>query len=75
MVSDRPAEPRALIDHGDPHNSGVGPIRYAEPFAPWPTGAVTLLGNAAHPLPPGGLGANLAFADAARLTETPDNQR
>lgn len=63
-------ELRAMIERGDPDNSGIGQIRYAEPFGPWPAGPVTLLGDAAHPLPPGALGANLAFADAASLTET-----
>ena len=70
LIHDWHPDLRDLIRHGDPHNSGVGPIRYAKPYAPWQTHTVTLLGDAAHPLPPGGLGANLAFADAARLTTT-----
>lgn len=61
-------ELRALIEQGDPDNSGIGPIRYAEPIPPWPTRTVTLLGDSAHPMPPGGLGANLALGDAALLT-------
>ena len=70
LIRDWHPELRALIEHGDPDNSTVGPIRYAPPFGPWPPGPVTLLGDAAHPLPPGGLGANLAFADAVLLAET-----
>jgi 2-polyprenyl-6-methoxyphenol hydroxylase-like FAD-dependent oxidoreductase len=37
---------------------------------PWPTGRVTLLGDAAHPRPPGGVGANLTFRDARLLSTT-----
>ncbi|MFC4587676.1 FAD-dependent oxidoreductase [Sphaerisporangium corydalis] len=58
---------REMIAQGDRDNSGMGPIRYADPIGPWPAGPVTLLGDAAHPMPPGGLGANLAFGDAVSL--------
>ncbi|WP_157182673.1 FAD-dependent oxidoreductase [Sciscionella marina] len=70
LIHDWHPDLRELIRQGDRRNSGVGPIRYAKPYAPWQTRAVTLLGDSAHPLPPGGLGANLAFADAERLTTT-----
>lgn len=60
---------RALMEHADSENSGIGPLRILAPVGPWPTGAVTLLGDAAHPTPPGGIGANLAFRDARGLTE------
>ncbi|HEX3790150.1 MAG TPA: FAD-dependent monooxygenase [Pseudonocardiaceae bacterium] len=68
LIRDWHPELRALIEHADRDNSGVGPLRVATPIGLWPTGAVTLLGDAAHPMPPGGLGANLAFQDARLLT-------
>jgi 2-polyprenyl-6-methoxyphenol hydroxylase-like FAD-dependent oxidoreductase len=60
---------REMIREGDRDNSGLGPIRYADVIEPWTTGPVTLLGDSAHPMPPGGLGANLAFLDAVSLCE------
>ncbi len=61
---------RALIEESDRDNSGVGPLRIGPRVEPWATGRVTLLGDAAHPMPPGGLGANLAFRDARLLADT-----
>ncbi|TCO64721.1 FAD-dependent oxidoreductase [Actinocrispum wychmicini] len=58
---------RALFDQADAGNSGIGPLRISDPVRPWPTRPVTLLGDAAHPAPPGGLGANLAFIDGELL--------
>ncbi|HVV25107.1 MAG TPA: FAD-dependent monooxygenase, partial [Pseudonocardiaceae bacterium] len=61
---------RALIEEADGENSGVGELKIGPRVDPWPTRAVTLLGDAAHPMPPGGLGANLAFRDARLLSDT-----
>ncbi|WP_028927806.1 FAD-dependent oxidoreductase [Pseudonocardia acaciae] len=60
-------ELRELVRQADRRNSGLGPIRVGDPVTPWPTRPVTLLGDAAHPVPPGGLGASLAFIDADLL--------
>lgn len=60
---------RAVLEQADPRNSGIGPLKDAGPVAPWQTGPVTLLGDAAHPLPPGGNGATLALQDAAQLRD------
>jgi 2-polyprenyl-6-methoxyphenol hydroxylase-like FAD-dependent oxidoreductase len=70
IVRDWHPELRALIEEADRNNSGVGPLRVGPRIDPWPTRAITLLGDAAHPMPPGGLGANLAFRDARLLSET-----
>jgi 2-polyprenyl-6-methoxyphenol hydroxylase-like FAD-dependent oxidoreductase len=61
---------RALIEQADRDNSGVGPLKVGPRIDPWATGRVTLLGDAAHPMPPGGIGANLAFRDARLLADT-----
>jgi len=67
---------RKLINQADRQNSGLGPLEYTTPIEPWRragkggagiSAPITLLGDAAHPMPPGGLGANLAFRDAKVL--------
>jgi 2-polyprenyl-6-methoxyphenol hydroxylase-like FAD-dependent oxidoreductase len=58
---------RELIAAADRDNTGVGPLRSTTEVGPWPAGPVVLLGDAVHPMPPGGLGANLAFRDARLL--------
>ena len=46
------------------------PIRSSVPVPPWPTGRITLLGDAIHAMTPaGGVGANTAMRDAALLTD------
>lgn len=60
---------RAILEQADHNNSGIGPLKDYGPVAPWPLGSVTLLGDAAHPLPPGGNGATMALQDAALLRE------
>jgi 2-polyprenyl-6-methoxyphenol hydroxylase-like FAD-dependent oxidoreductase len=67
LVEDWHPDLRALFDQADTGNSGIAPLRISDPVRPWPTRAVTLLGDAAHPTPPGGLGANLAFIDGELL--------
>jgi 2-polyprenyl-6-methoxyphenol hydroxylase-like FAD-dependent oxidoreductase len=67
LVEDWHPDLRSLFDEADADNSGIGPLKISDPVRPWPTRAVTLLGDAAHPAPPGGLGANLAFIDGELL--------
>jgi 2-polyprenyl-6-methoxyphenol hydroxylase-like FAD-dependent oxidoreductase len=67
LMRDWHPELRAMIEHADLGNSGVGPLKVASTIEPWPSGPVTLLGDSAHPMPPGGLGANIAFRDATLL--------
>jgi 2-polyprenyl-6-methoxyphenol hydroxylase-like FAD-dependent oxidoreductase len=70
LVRDWHPDLRALFEESDRDNSGVGPLRTGPRVDPWPTSRVTLLGDSAHPMPPGGLGANLAFRDARLLSTT-----
>ncbi|WNV89957.1 NAD(P)/FAD-dependent oxidoreductase [Umezawaea sp. Da 62-37] len=60
-----------LVGSADPDNTAMGTLEYVAPADPWPTGRVTLLGDAVHPmLPAGGMGGNCALIDARRLCET-----
>jgi 2-polyprenyl-6-methoxyphenol hydroxylase-like FAD-dependent oxidoreductase len=57
---------RRLFDLTDTSTLGVLPIRSSLPVEPWPTRAVTLLGDAIHSMTYfRALGANTAMADAA----------
>lgn len=57
---------RQLFDLTDTTTLGVLPIRTSLPVAPWPTRAVTLLGDSIHSMTYfRALGANTAMADAA----------
>ncbi|MFJ4654794.1 FAD-dependent oxidoreductase [Nocardia sp. NPDC088792] len=67
LIHDWDTDLRELLRQADVANSEIGPIREGDPVHPWPTRAVTLLGDAAHPAPPGGLGANLALMDGELL--------
>ena len=59
---------RDLVGLADPTTISCLPIRTSVPVAPWPTGRVTLLGDAIHSMTPyRGIGANVAIKDAARL--------
>ncbi|MCP2324473.1 2-polyprenyl-6-methoxyphenol hydroxylase-like FAD-dependent oxidoreductase [Hamadaea flava] len=62
------AELRDLIGGSDPATVNVVRIRSATPVDPWPTGPVTLLGDAIHNMTPmAGIGANTALRDADLL--------
>lgn len=57
---------RALVDAADTPATFPLSIRAVPPLPTWPTGRVTLLGDAAHAMAPiGGRGGNTAFCDAA----------
>ena len=59
---------RDLIALADPTTLSQFSIRTSVPVAPWPTGRVTLLGDAIHAMTPyRGIGANMALEDAVRL--------
>jgi salicylate hydroxylase len=60
---------RGLLTSADPASCFPVAIRSAEPVDAWPPGRVTVLGDAIHVMTPaGGVGANTALRDAARLT-------
>lgn len=57
-----------LITGADPATVNALTVRSAHPVGPWPTGPVTLLGDAIHNMTPmGGIGANTALRDAGLL--------
>jgi 2-polyprenyl-6-methoxyphenol hydroxylase-like FAD-dependent oxidoreductase len=58
-----------VVDRVDTSTLFPVSMRRLEPAAPWPSGRVTLLGDAIHAMPPTfGAGANSALRDAAALT-------
>lgn len=63
-------ELRELVARADAEACLPIPIRSSVPVPPWPTGRITLLGDAIHAMTPaGGVGANTAMRDAALLTD------
>jgi len=61
---------RSLVELSDPSATFPISIRTSVPVAPWPTGPVTLLGDAIHTMTPGrGVGANTALLDAMLLCQ------
>ncbi len=59
----------AMIQSSDPASLSVITVRTSVPVSPWPTGRVTLIGDAIHSMTPyRGIGGNVALRDAALLS-------
>jgi 2-polyprenyl-6-methoxyphenol hydroxylase-like FAD-dependent oxidoreductase len=62
---------RALVEHADVDYTTLTPLSAATRPKNWPVSAVTLMGDAAHAMPPTGAhGGNTALRDAALLAST-----
>jgi 2-polyprenyl-6-methoxyphenol hydroxylase-like FAD-dependent oxidoreductase len=57
-----------IIRRADPATVRTASMRTSEPVKPWPSGPVTLVGDAIHCMVPAGIGAAVALRDAALLT-------
>jgi 2-polyprenyl-6-methoxyphenol hydroxylase-like FAD-dependent oxidoreductase len=66
-VADGHPVTRAIVESAEPARSFFLAIRATTPVDGWPTGRVTLLGDAIHAGPVNGTGANAALRDAALL--------
>jgi salicylate hydroxylase len=61
---------RDLVTLSDASTLSCLPIRTSRPVGPWPTGRVTLIGDAIHAMTPyRGIGANIALKDAVGLRD------
>jgi 2-polyprenyl-6-methoxyphenol hydroxylase-like FAD-dependent oxidoreductase len=68
MTRDWSTDLRRLVAETDPTTCFPVAIRTSAPIAAWPSGAVTLIGDAIHTMTPGrGVGANTALRDAELL--------
>ncbi|MEV4150674.1 NAD(P)/FAD-dependent oxidoreductase [Amycolatopsis sp. NPDC049691] len=57
----------ALVRRGDPAHVLAASVYTSERPEPWSPGPVTLVGDAAHPMPPAGVSAGVALHDAGLL--------
>lgn len=62
---------RELVEHAQEDSLTAFTVRSSVPIGPWPTGRVTLLGDALHNMTPfRGIGANTALRDAVLLRDS-----
>ncbi|WFD44096.1 hypothetical protein MPSI1_002761 [Malassezia psittaci] len=59
---------RSLLDSADDKSAKIWPVYSIGDIRTWHTDRICLIGDAAHAMPPNGLGSSLAFEDAAILT-------
>lgn len=68
QMSEWSRELRHLVERADPTSLTAFAVKSSVPIAPWPTGRITLLGDALHNMTPfRGIGANTALRDALSL--------